>query len=374
MSEIFACGADLGTMFLQSVRDDGKGGTVNTEIRDCYREMDYAEEFEDQMRANGSHFIRDGNKLYILGNEAYVQAGMAEVGADLGSAPKDILQRPMRDGILNPDSPKTALAILRELQKACVETGVGPARPGEILYFSIPANPVDSNLNNAFHAKMAEKHFCNLGFDARPMGEGLAVVLAENPKMHAKEGDVPFTGIGISMGAGMCNFCLAERGTPIDEWSLCKAGDWIDSNTSRMCGQPKTKVLRIKERKLNFNTVDNIPPSDEHYDVLLALDCYYHELTEYVFKVFTNRFKGNRGSIDHPIDIILSGGTASVPGFDKKVRKVLAKMSLPFEIAEIKLAGGGDTKKMLETVARGCYLRAKQAAKKTVAAKEALEK
>jgi len=45
----------------------------------------------------------------------------------------------MKDGILNPDSPKISLVILRELIKACLEKDIGPARPGEILYFSIPA-------------------------------------------------------------------------------------------------------------------------------------------------------------------------------------------------------------------------------------------
>jgi len=375
MSEIYAAGNDLGTMFLQSIRDDGKGGIAATEVRNCYREMPYAEEFEDQMKQNASHFIRDGEKLYVLGNEAYIQAGMAEMGADiLGSSSKDILQRPMKDGVLNSNSPKTAMMILRELQKVVVETGVGPARPGEILCFSVPANPIDSDLNNSFHAKMAEKHFTSMGFECcRPLGEGLAVVLAECPFMHAEE-KIPFTGIGISMGSGMCNFCLAERGTPLDEWSLCRAGDWIDANAARMTGQPKTKILRIKEKVLNFNTIDNIPSSDNYYDILLGLDCYYTELINYAFKIFADRFKSNRGSIDHPIDIILSGGTCSIPGFDKKARNILGKMSLPFEIGEIKMAGDGDTKKMLQTVAKGCYLRAKQAAKKATAAKAVSEK
>jgi len=374
MDEIFACSLDLGTMNLSTIRDDGRGGLISTQVRNCYRELPYAEEFEDQMRLNGAHFLRDGDKLFVLGNEALVQARMAEVGVDFGPNSKDMLQRPMMDGVVNPNSPKTALMILRELQKVVVEAGVGPARPGEILYYSIPADPLDSTINNIFHSKMAEKHLRGLGFDARPLGEGHSVILAENPKMHSKEGDVPFTGIGISIGAGCFNFCLAERGTPIDEWSLCRAGDWIDSNASRMCCQPKTKILRVKELELNFNTVDNISEKHKNYDVLLALDCYYDEMIGYAFKMFASRFQDNRGSIDSPIDIVIAGGTASVPGFDKKVLKVLAKMSLPFEIGEVRLAGGGDTQKMLKAVSYGCYLRAKQAAKKAMAAREAAGK
>lgn len=367
MADIFAAGLDIGTMFLQSARDDGKGGIIYTEVRDCYREIEYDEEFEDQMKAQGSHYIREGERLYVLGNEAYIQAGMAEVGAGLVSGGREVLSRPMKDGILNPESPKIALSILRELEKAALEKGIGPARPGEILYFSIPANPVDSLINNTFHSKMAERYLNGLGYDARPVGEGLAVVYAENPKMHAPEGDIPFTGIGISLGAGQGNFCLAERGIPLDEFSVCRSGDWIDANVARMTGQPKTKVLRCKEKKLNFNKID------ENDDIILALECYYEELINYVFGHFAKRFAGNKGSIEHPIDIILSGGTASPPGFDKKVKIMLAKMDLPFEIGDIRLAGNGDTKKLLQTVARGCYIRAKQAAKKIMAGKDALD-
>lgn len=366
MAESLAAGLDIGTMFLQSVRDDGKGGLVLTEVRDCYREIDYAEEFEDQLKAQNAHFLKEGQKLYILGNQAYIQAGMAEVGASLKDG-AEFLQRPMKDGILNSESPKIALTILRELEKACLEKGIGPAREGEILYFSVPANPVDSTVNNSFHSKMAERFLNGLGYDARPLGEGLAVIFAENPKMHAPEGDIDFTGIGISMGAGMVNFCLAESGVPQDEFSVCRSGDWIDTQVARMTGQPKTKVLRVKERQLDFNKLD------ENDDVILALDCYYEDLINYVFKdCFAKRFKGNKGSIQHPIDIILSGGTAAPPGFDKKVRKMLGRMEFPFEIGEIKLAGGGDTKKLLQTVGRGCYLRAKNVAKKLATAKEAL--
>jgi hypothetical protein len=179
--------------------------------------------------------------------------------------------------------------------------------------------------------------------------------------MRSPEGDIPMTGIGISMGAGMTNFCLAERGNPIDEFSVCRSGDWLDSQTARMTGHPKTKIMRVKERKLNF---DNIDESDPDSDILLALDCYYEDLVKYVFGHFAKRFKGNKGSIEHPIEIVLGGGTASPPGFDKKVKRMLAKMELPFEIADVRLAGGGDRQKMLNVVARGCFARAKQAAKK----------
>lgn len=354
MPEILACALDIGTMFLQSVRDDGNGGLVYNTVRDCFRELDYDPEFEDTLKTQGSHYVKCDNKLYVLGNDAYLQAGMAEFGADLKRGQEiDILKRPMKDGILNPDSPKVAMVILRELMRACIEKDIGKCRSGEILYFSIPANPIDSKINNTFHSRIAEQYLKSLGYDARPMGEGLAVIYSENPKMYATDTLIPFTGIGISMGAGMTNFCLAERGIPLDEFSVARSGDWIDSNSARMTGQPKTKIMRVKERKLDFNKID------QNDEMILALECYYEELINYVFNIFSKRFEGNKGSIDHPIDIILSGGTASPPGLDTKVKTIIEKMKLPFEVKEVRTA-----KDMLRSVAKGCYIRAKQAARK----------
>lgn len=367
-TKIYAGALDLGTMYLQSAREDKNGDIVFNEVRDCYRELEYDTEFEETLKSQNVPYIKDDRKIYILGNAAYSQARMAEFGADIRvGQDSEILKRPMKDGVLNPDSPKIAMTILRELEKICLEEHVGKARDNEVLFFSVPANPVDSSINNSFHAKTAERFLRSLGYDARPLGEGLSVVYAENPRMYLPDGKtVPFTGIATSWGAGQVNFCLSERGLPIDEFSIARSGDYVDANVARMTGQPRTKVIRVKEKDLDFNKID------ENNEILLALDCYYEDLVRYVFGIFGKRFENNRGSIDHPIDIILSGGTASPPGFDKKVRKVLDRMNLPFQINDIKLAGGGERQGMLKTVARGCYIRAKQTAKKIEAGKEIL--
>ena len=365
----FAAGLDLGTMFIQAMREDGKGSVLENTVRDCYRELEYDPEFEDTLKSQNAHYLREDKKLYVLGNEAYSQARMAEFGADIRPGmDTEILKRPMKDGVLNSDSPKVAMMIMRELMRTCLEKEIGPARANEVLYFSIPANPVDSTINNTFHSKMAESYLRSLGYDARPLGEGLAVCYAENPKQYLPDGKtLPFTGISVSHGAGQTNFCLAERGLPIDEFSIARSGDWIDTNAAKATGQPKTKILRVKERDLNFNITDH---NDE---ILMALHCYYEELVRYVFKIFADRFKNNRGTIDHPIDIVLSGGTASPPGFDTLVKNTLMKMNLPFEIKNIRLAGNGNRDLMLKAVAKGCYIRAKQATKKMATVNNELE-
>ena len=360
MSEIFAAALDLGTMFLQSARDDGKGSITYNMVRDAYCEIPYDSDIEDTLKEQKVHYLKDEHKIYILGEDAYRQSAMSEFTA---KADEELLKRPMRNGVINPNSPKISLMILRELMRACLERGVGPARPGEILYFSVPANPIDSPLDNTFHEAMAKQFLQGtLKYDARSFPEGLAVIYGENPKMHLDDGTtIPLTGIGISMGAGQQNFCLAERGRAIQEFSVARSGDWIDKKVAVMTGEPKTKVLRIKEHKLDFNKLDMDDP------IIMALDSYYESLVKYVFGKFSERFSGKQGILEGSIDIILSGGTASVPGFDKKVKNILGGMDLPFKIHEIRMSGNGDRTKMLKTVAKGCYIRAIQAAKKSKA-------
>jgi len=360
MNDIHALGLDLGTMFIQSARDDGNGNVVYNTVRDCYRQIDFDQEFEDTLKSQDARYVKDDKYIYVLGNDAYLQAGMAEFGADMGHLEaNEILKRPMKDGILNTDSPKMSITILRELIKACIEKDIGPARHGEVLYFSIPANPIDSDINNSFHTKMAEQFLRGLGYDPHALGEALALVYSENPQMYTPDGPIPFTGITISLGAGQANFCLAERGLPLDEFSIAKCGDWVDHNVARMVGQPKTKVLRVKEKELDFDHIDETNP------ILLGLRCYYEELIEYIFSKFAKRFENNRGSIDHPIDLIISGGTANPPGIINLVNGVIDRMNLPFEIKEVKKA-----KDMFRSVATGCYIRARQLAKKQAAAKK----
>ena len=358
MAEISACGCDIGTAFLQCERDNLDGsGTVSTTVRDCFSELEHDDDLEDTLKSQKIHYVKDDKKMYILGEDAFRQAGMSEFAS---KASDELLKRPMKDGILNPASPKTALMILRALLGACVEKDVGPARKGEIMYFSVPAAPIDAGLDPVFHSSMCERFFKDLNYDARPLGEGLAVIFGSNPRQFSKDGPIPFTGIGASFGAGMANFCLAERGRPMYEFSVARAGDWIDERVALMTGEPRTKVTRLKERKLDFNKVDNDDP------VLAALDVYYTQMVSYVFGKFSEKFSSSKGSLEDPIEIVLSGGTACPPGFDVKVKSVLAGISLPFKIHDVRLAGNGERDKMLKTVAYGCYIRAKQAAKKAM--------
>ena len=83
---------------------------------------------------------------------------------------------------------------------------IGPARQsGELLYYSIPGEPLDTEVNLGYHKKSLQSMIQKLGYNAKPINEGLAVVFAE------LSGDEHFTGIGMSFGGGMVNVCFAYR-------------------------------------------------------------------------------------------------------------------------------------------------------------------
>ncbi len=366
MDKIYVCSCDLGTGNLVSARDDGNGNVVYNSVRNCYMEADYEEEFESSLISQKVSYIADkeNNKIYILGSDAMLRAGMSE----FSSKSENLLKRPMADGVINANDPKISLMILRQLMKNCIYGNIGPCRPNEIIYVSIPGNPIDSKINNVFHKNMALNYLKSLGFESYSLNEGLAIAWADNPKMITPESEIPLTGLSCSFGSGMANFCLSSKGESISEFSLVKSGDWVDKNVSTMIGQASTKVLRVKEKRLDLNTASSTDPDDRDFDVLQALDCYYNELINYSVDMICSKFKGNKGSIDYPIQCVVSGGTASCPGFIEKFREALMNANLPFEISEVRKSSD-----FFKAVATGCYLKAYKAAERKMAKNSAAE-
>ena len=85
-----------------------------------------------------------------------------------------------------------------------------------------------------------------------------------------------------------------------------------------------------------------------------------------VIKKFAAKFADlDSGAYDEPIEIIVTGGTASPNGFNKKFKQILSEMSLPFQVKDVRMSAD-----MLNTVSKGCLLRAKQEVRKIDAKKE----
>jgi hypothetical protein len=332
------CGLDGGTMFLVGSRRTAEGLKFISQ-RNCFLTIEQGDDVEEMLTSAGAKLIKINGNINVLGEDAIIFSNLlAGFGSDAS------LKRPMKDGVLNSQEEASAISILQTLVHGVLGD---PLDEGEVCVYSIPSNPLNSDKNNTFHTAMFRQILTRLGYTPMPVNEALAVIYAENPTMGVGDDEMPMSGIAISMGAGQVNVCMSVRGFPVIEFSLVGSGDYIDKQVSILSGQPVSIVTKKKEKDLDFDNID-------YNDVVLAgLDIHYTDLLTNIMKKFCKKFSESGKVYEHPIEIILTGGTASPKGFEKKFQEVLGNMKLPFEVKNVKMSGD-----MLKTVSKGCLIKA----------------
>ena len=176
----------------------------------------------------------------------------------------------------------------------------------------------------------------SLGYTPIDVNEGLATVMSEL-------GAENFTGIGISMGGGMCNVCLSYMSVPVITYSIQKGGDDIDENVSREVGLSATKIKGLKEGGVDLST---LPKNN----VELALQIYYTDLINLLVSSMERIISSSNKipKIAYPLPIVISGGTASPKGIREKFENALKSIRLPFEVSSVRVS-----KDPLDTTAKG---------------------
>ena len=307
-------GIDAGTMFFQTAEQNEKKEIVLTEMRNSFVELEASDDIEQILSQNDWQYISDGNHYFVMGEDSMIVARMFPGKVEL--------RRPMQGGVLNKGEDKKMLVMAK-----MIESSIGQA-PDEtsLVCTCISSDPVDGAADNTFHKARLEGMFKRLGWNVKFIEEGHAVVLSEKPVIVEANGKkVPFSGIGMSFGAGKVNCVLSYRGLPVVGMSAARSGDWIDKQVSEQTGVPLAQVTNIKEAKLDFNDIDY----DD--DVIFALNAYYKNMIEYVFKNFAKKFSQVKSEFEAPLDIVIAGGTSMPKGFVKKVESVVANFDLPFK-------------------------------------------
>lgn len=322
-----ALGLDIGTS--RVVLASGTSAQVKTSSElNAFVTVPFSKFTENILRQNKVNYEVDGGQsLQIYGNEAARFANVFNVE----------VRRPMLEGTLNPNEERSLPVI-----QAIIQQSVKKAKKGEILRFSVPGPLKDGSTNDiVYHEAMLKTLLSGMGYDARPLNEGLAVVYSELEEEN-------FSGIGISCGGGMCNICVAFMSLPVIAFSIGKAGDYIDKNVASVTGEKPTRIRLIKEEGLDLS----VAPKNKYEG---ALHVYYDELIETLVGTLRNALAEtkNMPRIDKPIPIVLSGGTAKPQGFLDKFYKVIQREGFPLEISEIRKAGSP-----LTTTARGCLIAA----------------
>ncbi len=271
-------------------------------------------------------FFEHNRQYYIIGNSAENFANMFNANT----------RRPMEKGFLNLREDE-GVAIVQAIIKTLVQRA---GKLGEIICFSVPGEPLSDNHKSSSlggHESVVIKMYLeSLGYTPIAVNEGLAVVMSEL-------GEENFTGIGISMGGGMCNVCLSYMSVPVITYSIQKGGDDIDENVSREVRLSATKIKGIKEGGVDLTTLPKT-------NVELALQIYYtdliNNLVESMERVISSSIKIPK--IAQPLPIVISGGTASPKGVREKFEGALQSIRLPFEISSVRVA-----KDPLDTTAKG---------------------
>ncbi|CCQ37470.1 uncharacterized protein Nmlp_3340 [Natronomonas moolapensis 8.8.11] len=321
-----AKGLDVGTMNILSARQEGTE-TVFVQQRNSFVEIEYSDMAEQMLSRSDVLHIRKDDKVYVVGDDALNFANIFNKET----------RRPMQAGILSSDE-QSAIPMM----KLIIEQVVGePQYPGERLYFSSPADPIDTDLSTLYHQKTIESFLNDVGYDAEPINEGMSVIYSELA-------DNSFTGLGISFGAGMTNVCLAYYAVPVMKFSVARGGDWVDEQAAQATGTPVDKVTSIKEDgfELDFQT--------DVGGVEGALSIYYENLLEYVIKRIVNEV--DEEDIEEGLDVpvVVTGGTASPNGFEKLFEDHLTDSSLPFSVS-----GVSHAEEPLYSVARGALVAAR---------------
>lgn len=316
-----AVGCDLGTMFFQVAENGDKGEIRSKTIRNAFVEMAASDDIEETLKRNQWQYIKDGAHYYVIGEDS-LQVSKMFPG-------KIEIRRPMQDGVLNKDEDKKMIVVAQMIESAI---GKAPDQNSWVCT-CVSSESVDGSADSSFHRARLEAMFKRLGWNVKTIDEAQAVILSERPVAKQSDGtDVPYTGLGLSFGAGRANCVLSYKGMTVVGMSCARSGDWVDKQVAEQTGVPLAQVVSAKEKRLDF---DNIDMDD---DVLFALDTYYERMLQYVFKNFAKKFAEVKSQFDYPLDIVVAGGTSMPKGFAKKMEGIVRSLDLPFKIREVRMA------------------------------------
>jgi len=295
---ILGSGLDVGTgNFCSAYYENGQ---IKTNlIRDAFCVIEADKHKLKMLQDRNEKFILKDDKIYLIGDKAKVYANI------FGNKYK--LRRPMSKGVLNPDE-KDSHFVVREILKALLGE---PKVNNEILYFSVPAEPLDASFNQIFHENKFIALLNGLGYDARPINEAKCIIYSDAVEYG-------YSAIALSFGAGQMNCCLSYEGDTSDlEFSLTKpgkdpkkdesygCGDYIDKNAALAIGKEVHEIIDIKEdASLNLLT----PETEDHF----AIAVYYKNLIKYLLANLKNGINNleNIPKFSNPIPVLISGGTS----------------------------------------------------------------
>jgi hypothetical protein len=321
-----AIGLDIGTSRIV-VADTSSKQEARTELN-AFVAVPCSEMAENVLKQRNMVYERNCKNLYVYGNDSDFFASFLDTNA----------RRPMQYGLINPRE-----EMSQQIMQLIIKRLVPHSRKGETLCFSVPGKGEGVNGNLVYHEAVLKSFLQSLGYNAKAVNEGQAVVFSELQEEN-------FTGIGISFGGGMCNVSVSLMSMPMISFSIPKGGDYIDQNVAEVLGESNTTKVRLhKEENLDLFRA----PKD---DLSRALHIFYEDVLQTLIDRLRMEFtrSGKLPKVDRPMPIVLAGGTAKPLGFLQKFESLLkAGDEFPIQVSDVRMA-----KDPLATTAHGCYIAA----------------
>jgi len=325
-------GLDIGTNMLVAASLGEDGVPVFKMQRDAfYKIIPKSEVNRNSVRASlkkrQANFIVDADEnLVVVGEDAL----------EIAIERNDVAKRPLRKGVLSAKE-KDSLPML----KLIIKSLIGKGEEGDKIIYSVPARPVDGIFDIVYHTEMMGTYLKQMGYDSQPINEAFAIALSELL-------DEGLTGICMSYGAGMTNMAVIHQGDPLIEFSITRAGDYIDHAVGTALDESPSWVQLEKEAGINL-----LKPKDK---VGEALSIYYKTLIKYTLDNIIFEMKRRKKELPtfrEEVPIVVSGGLILAEGFIEQFKSCLEELHFPINIKEIRKA-----KDPLRAVAHGALLAA----------------
>ena len=319
-------GLDVGTSRIVVARSQGKRYSFEAQLN-AFFTLPHSKLAESMLqRENVLHQVKD-DEILVAGTDAERLAEVFHAET----------RRPMKEGVLNPQEPH-AIDVLQMIVSKLLGRAAAPLQK---VFFSVPAPVANNDGGIRYHQESIRRTLMDLGYEATPLEEGLAVVFGE---MSATN----FSGIGVSCGSGLCNVCLAVLSVPVLSFSVAKAGDFIDTQSALVTGDVATRLRVQKEQSFRLNGMNGNRVNN-------ALTVYYDEVIENLVKSLKANISAVKKlpKMTNPIPLVLAGGTAMPDGFFDRFRSVLQANELPVKLSEVRVSA-----EPLNSTARGLLMAA----------------
>ncbi|MEK6949440.1 MAG: hypothetical protein AABX34_04410, partial [Nanoarchaeota archaeon] len=157
-------GLDIGTAFLVGAEKEGNEIVFRTQ-RNAFFEVEKNDFTKNMLDNSKVKYIIKEDKLYVVGDEALEFANIFNKET----------RRPLSSGVISPKE-KEALPMVELIIKTVLEN---PSCEGEVVYYSVPGEPIDANFNIIYHERILNGFLKKIGYTPKPINEGYAIVLSE---------------------------------------------------------------------------------------------------------------------------------------------------------------------------------------------------